>query len=229
MRRAMDEVAARARGARGRAATPRRPAPAWRWATLSGRASWPAPRARRCGPRPSSFARAALAGEMARPKPWVELLISAVRARGEAAKRRARGPAAAELELYPRKERKRVETEWTERTRRVPAARRDRARSTSACSSSPVVCRPQPASPGAPRTWSAIATALAELREDAGRDPVAAARGDRAGGGGRGSDFSSTSRRSWPAKRSPTGSSSRWRREHRASRRLTCGHPVART
>jgi DNA polymerase-3 subunit delta' len=63
------------------------------------------------------FARTAVAGEMASVKPWEELL-SAVRARGTAALAEVEARAAAELELTSRKERKRVETEWTERARR---------------------------------------------------------------------------------------------------------------
>jgi DNA polymerase-3 subunit delta' len=65
------------------------------------------------------FARAAFsAGEMARSKPWTAVL-AAVRSRGDAARVRLEARAADELELYPRKERKRIETEWTERIRRV--------------------------------------------------------------------------------------------------------------
>lgn len=64
------------------------------------------------------FARAAAAGQAEESKPWVELL-SAVRKRGEATKAELEGRAAAEIELYPRKERKRVETEWSDRIRRV--------------------------------------------------------------------------------------------------------------
>ena len=64
------------------------------------------------------FARAAVAGCVSDRKPWVELL-AAVRARGEATRAELEGRAAAELELYPRKERKRIETEWSERIRRV--------------------------------------------------------------------------------------------------------------
>jgi DNA polymerase III subunit delta' len=63
------------------------------------------------------FARAALAGDAAASKPWVELL-DAVRAEGEILRERLEREAAAELELYPRKERKRVDTEWSERIRR---------------------------------------------------------------------------------------------------------------
>jgi DNA polymerase-3 subunit delta' len=63
------------------------------------------------------YARTALAGDMASTKPWVALL-AAVRARGEAAIAQVEALAAAELELTPRKERKRVEGEWTERARR---------------------------------------------------------------------------------------------------------------
>ncbi len=63
------------------------------------------------------FARATLAGEAARTRPWIELL-SAVRARGEATRQELEARASEELELYPKKERKRVETEWTDRIRR---------------------------------------------------------------------------------------------------------------
>jgi DNA polymerase III subunit delta' len=64
------------------------------------------------------LARAALRGEATAAKPWVELL-GVVRSRGEAVKEELERQAGADLELYPRKERKRVETEWSERTRRV--------------------------------------------------------------------------------------------------------------
>jgi DNA polymerase-3 subunit delta' len=64
------------------------------------------------------LARAALAGEVASTQPWTELLRS-VRARGEATRSELEARAAAELELYPRKERKRIETEWADRTRRA--------------------------------------------------------------------------------------------------------------
>jgi DNA polymerase-3 subunit delta' len=64
------------------------------------------------------FARAALAGEVGDHKPWLELL-AAVRARGEAVRAELADRAAEELELYPRKERKRVETEWSDRIRRA--------------------------------------------------------------------------------------------------------------
>jgi DNA polymerase-3 subunit delta' len=63
------------------------------------------------------YARSAISGEMAQARPWTELL-SAVRARGEAAATELETMAAAELELTARKDRKRVETEWSERIRR---------------------------------------------------------------------------------------------------------------
>jgi DNA polymerase-3 subunit delta' len=63
------------------------------------------------------FARTAISGEMTEARPWVELL-SAVRARGDAAGSELEALAAAELELTARKDRKRVETEWSERIRR---------------------------------------------------------------------------------------------------------------
>jgi DNA polymerase-3 subunit delta' len=64
------------------------------------------------------YARAALAREMTNARPWGELLV-AVRARGEAAGSELEAQKQAELELTSRKERKRVETEWTERIRRT--------------------------------------------------------------------------------------------------------------
>ena len=65
-----------------------------------------------------AYARAAIRGEMAETRPWSELL-SAVRARGEAAGTELEAMAAAELELTARKDKKRVETEWSERIRRT--------------------------------------------------------------------------------------------------------------
>jgi DNA polymerase-3 subunit delta' len=64
------------------------------------------------------FARAALAGEAGAVRPWSEML-DAVRGRGEAVVAELEGRAAAELELVSRKERKRVQTEWSERIRRA--------------------------------------------------------------------------------------------------------------
>jgi DNA polymerase III subunit delta' len=64
------------------------------------------------------FARTALAGGMASAKPWTELL-AAVRVRGEAAGAELESQAVADLELIPRKERKRAEGEWSERIRRI--------------------------------------------------------------------------------------------------------------
>ena len=64
------------------------------------------------------YARAAVRGDMAEARPWIQLL-SAVRARGEAAAGELEAGQAAELELTARKDRKRVETEWSERIRRT--------------------------------------------------------------------------------------------------------------
>jgi DNA polymerase-3 subunit delta' len=64
-----------------------------------------------------ALARAALHGETSK-RPWLGLL-EVVRATGEAVTRDLERQAAAELELYPRKERRRVETEWSERIRRI--------------------------------------------------------------------------------------------------------------
>ena len=66
-----------------------------------------------------AFARAAFsAGEMARSKPW-SAVLDAVRTRGDGVRLELEARAAEEVELYPRKERKRIETEWTERIRRA--------------------------------------------------------------------------------------------------------------
>jgi DNA polymerase-3 subunit delta' len=64
------------------------------------------------------FARAALAERMAEQRPWEQLLV-AVRSRGDAAGAELGAQAEAEAELTPRKERKRLEGEWTERGRRA--------------------------------------------------------------------------------------------------------------
>jgi DNA polymerase-3 subunit delta' len=64
-----------------------------------------------------TFALAVLAGEAAIARPWIDLLRS-VRARGDIVRGALEAERDAELELVPRKERKRVETEWTERIRR---------------------------------------------------------------------------------------------------------------
>jgi DNA polymerase III subunit delta' len=64
------------------------------------------------------LARAALAGEVGGSEPWSELLRS-VRARGEATRSELEARGTAELELYPRKERKRIETEWSDRAKRA--------------------------------------------------------------------------------------------------------------
>lgn len=64
------------------------------------------------------FARAACAGTAAGTRPWLEL-IAAVRARGDATQAELEGRKKAEVELYPKKEQKRVETEWNDRIRRA--------------------------------------------------------------------------------------------------------------
>jgi DNA polymerase III subunit delta' len=65
-----------------------------------------------------ALVQAALLGQCARLRPWLPLL-SAVRARGEATSEELQARAREEMELVPRKERKRLETEWSERIRRV--------------------------------------------------------------------------------------------------------------
>jgi DNA polymerase-3 subunit delta' len=64
------------------------------------------------------YARSALAREMTSARPWAQLL-AAVRARGDAAGSELERLAQAELELTSRKDRTRVQNEWTERTRRT--------------------------------------------------------------------------------------------------------------
>ncbi|MGI8412852.1 MAG: ATP-binding protein [Solirubrobacteraceae bacterium] len=64
------------------------------------------------------FARAALAGRVSSEKPW-SALLSSVRARGEATRAELESRAQSQLELHPRKERKRIETEWSERIKRT--------------------------------------------------------------------------------------------------------------
>lgn len=65
-----------------------------------------------------AYARAALDGAASERRPW-ERLLGAARARGEAAGGELDALAQAELELTARRDRKRVETEWSERARRT--------------------------------------------------------------------------------------------------------------
>ena len=65
-----------------------------------------------------TFARAPFGGRAATEKPWAGMLAG-VRARGEAICAELEAKKKADLELYPKKERKRIETEWAERIRRV--------------------------------------------------------------------------------------------------------------
>jgi DNA polymerase-3 subunit delta' len=64
-----------------------------------------------------ALSRSAVAGTVAQVRPWAGLL-AAVRARGDAATTELEARAQAELELTARKDRKRVEGEWSERIRR---------------------------------------------------------------------------------------------------------------
>ena len=63
------------------------------------------------------FARRALAGDTGEPVPW-QPLMSAARARGELVSDELEQAQAADLEMYPRRERKRAESVWTDRIRR---------------------------------------------------------------------------------------------------------------
>ncbi len=64
------------------------------------------------------FARAVLAGEAAAAKAWMPLLQSA-QARGDLARAEVVGRQDAELELYPKKEHRRIKSEWEERAKRA--------------------------------------------------------------------------------------------------------------
>jgi DNA polymerase-3 subunit delta' len=63
------------------------------------------------------FVRAALSGEVASLAPWADLLRS-VRGRGDAKVAEVEALRDAELELYPRKEHRRIRADWDERARR---------------------------------------------------------------------------------------------------------------
>ncbi len=63
------------------------------------------------------FARAPLSDAPA-TKPW-SALLAAVKNAGDVVRRELEARAVAELELYPRKDRKRIENEWSERIRRA--------------------------------------------------------------------------------------------------------------
>jgi DNA polymerase III subunit delta' len=64
------------------------------------------------------FARAAVQGQVAGVRPWAAL-IDAVRRSGEAIRSDLELRAMADIELYPKRERRRIETEWTDRIRRA--------------------------------------------------------------------------------------------------------------
>jgi DNA polymerase-3 subunit delta' len=115
------------------------------------------------------FARAALAGETSERRAWGGIL-AAVRGRGEALQAELQDRASSELELYPSRERKRVETEWTERTRRA----RRRAETGALDLALQVVALWY--ADLAALSWGADelvrhSDRMAELREDAGADP----------------------------------------------------------
>jgi DNA polymerase-3 subunit delta' len=65
-----------------------------------------------------AFARAVLHGEVGRVRPWTGLL-AAVRARGEKIRVEMEDRITAELELYSKSDRRRIQTEWVERARRA--------------------------------------------------------------------------------------------------------------
>jgi DNA polymerase-3 subunit delta' len=65
-----------------------------------------------------AFVEAVLTARAATERPW-SAMLAAVREAGDEVGERLEAAKAADLELYPKKERKRVETEWTERIRRT--------------------------------------------------------------------------------------------------------------
>jgi DNA polymerase III subunit delta' len=67
--------------------------------------------------RAQELVRQALAGEAVRTAPWTPLL-EAVKTRGERVRVELEERAAAEIAMYPKKEQKRVEGEWTDRVKR---------------------------------------------------------------------------------------------------------------
>jgi DNA polymerase-3 subunit delta' len=64
------------------------------------------------------FARTVVTGDVSEHTPWLAVM-EAVRERGDLARSELEGRAAAELELYSRKDQRRLQTEWSERIRRV--------------------------------------------------------------------------------------------------------------
>ena len=81
------------------------------------RGSWLAPEGIALRDAAEAFIRGALAGTAASSAPWAAIL-KAVRARGERRSAELEARKDAELELLPKKERKRAETEWGDRIRR---------------------------------------------------------------------------------------------------------------
>ena len=172
------------------------------------------------------FARAALAGEIGVQRPWLEML-TAVRARGDAARAELESQAEAELELTARKERKRVEGEWGERAkrtrRRVQTGALDLALQLVALWFSDLACL----------RWDAPELVRncdrsAELHEDPSRRVAGILSGcELRSSWSRtpGSALNSTSQRSWPARRSRTGWSRRSRREPPVTRVPAGTHP----
>ena len=169
---APSEEEAAGRGCRSSACrpTPRWPACAWRCRTPSSARELAGAEGQALRAAAERYARCAISGEMAEARPWTELL-AAVRARGEAAGTELEAMAAAELELTARKDRKRVETEWSERIRRsrrrVQTGALDLGLQLVSLWFADLAFWPT-----APASWCATATAPTELEADAGVDPV---------------------------------------------------------
>jgi DNA polymerase-3 subunit delta' len=115
------------------------------------------------------FARAALSGQMWELRAW-EGVLAGARARGESVREGLAERARREAELYPSRERRRVETEWSERIRRA------RRRSETASLDLALQLVALWYADLAALAWEAEdlvrnSDRLTELRADAGRDP----------------------------------------------------------
>ena len=116
------------------------------------------------------LARQALHGDAAAKRPWIDLL-AVVRASGEVVKDQLEQRAASDLELYPRKERKRAETEWSERIRRVRRRTETQALDLALQVTALWYADLAALAWGAEELVRAV-DRVAELRADSGRDPV---------------------------------------------------------
>ena len=145
-------------------------------------------------------------------RPWSDVLAARPRPRRGDSRASSRPGRAEEIELYPRKERKRIETEWTERIRRARRRVETGALDLALQVVSLWYADLRVPGVGGRRAGSQL-DRLEELRADSGADPARAARRDRAGGGHSRCDFRSTYPRSLRAKRSRIAWNDCWRCE----------------